>query len=139
MYVDDISQLTPRGLVIDHDELLMSHDEDMVRLKKITDLNFQLIGKDVETESGRKVGRVTRYAVDTKSFGIMQINVAQPMTVNFGKAEVIIHRNQIMNVTDKKIIVKDASVKVGAKFGFRGLLFGRQNTADAKSQTRIKK
>ena len=126
LHTEDISEVTSRGLIIDHDEQLMSNDGDLVRLQEIIDLDFRLLNKPVETEGGAKVGSVSRFAIDTHTFMIMQIYVTQPVTLNFGNAEVIIHRSQIINVTEKKIIVKDASVKKTAKFSFRNFLFGRQ-------------
>ena len=134
LFVDDITDMSRRGLVIDHDDLIMKNEDDLVRLKEITDLDFYLISKPVETESGAKVGTVSRFALDPKSFMIMQLYVTQPMTLNFNNAEVLIHRDQIVNVTDKKVVVQDTAVKVTAKFGFRGLLFGRQSTAEAESE-----
>lgn len=126
LFVDDMTDLSGRGIIIDHDDLLMKDEEDLVRLREITDMNFFLIEKPVETESGSPVGKVSRYALDPKGFSIMQLYVNQPMTVNLGSAEVLIHRKQIAKVTDKKVVVKDAAVKVKAKFGFRGLLFGKE-------------
>ena len=134
LYVDDITDLSPKGLIIDHDDLLMKDEDDLVRLKEITDLEFYLVDKAVETEGGSPVGKVSRFALDTKGYSIMQLYVNQPMTVNIGNAEIIIHRNQIVNVTNKKVVVKDTAVKVKAKFGFRGILFGRQSTAKADSK-----
>lgn len=131
LFVDDITNFSARGLVIDHDDMLMKDEEDLVRLREVTELNFYLIDKPVETESGAKVGKVSRFAVDLNGFSIMQLYITQPVTVNLGDAEIIVHRNQLVRVTDKKVIVKDAAVKVKARFGIRGLLFGRQRPAAA--------
>ena len=44
----DIRENLPQGIVVnDHD--VLADPEDLVRLKKVLDLNYQLVGKHVET------------------------------------------------------------------------------------------
>lgn len=110
----DVRELMPQGLAVnDHNDL--SDPEELVRLKDIIGIDFQIIGKTIVTESGKKLGKASDFAIDIDTFMVNKIYVAQPIYKNFTGGQLIIDRNQIVEITDSHIAVKDASEPVGAK------------------------
>ncbi|HSH56066.1 MAG TPA: hypothetical protein VK983_04545 [Candidatus Limnocylindrales bacterium] len=102
----DIRDVLPQGLVInDHD--VLASTEDLVRLKKILDLNFDLIGMPVETISKEKVGKVTDYALDASTMYIQKLYVSQSILKNLTSGSLSIDRTAINEITPKRIIIND--------------------------------
>jgi sporulation protein YlmC with PRC-barrel domain len=109
----DIRDIMPNGYVInDHD--VLSEPDDLVRLQKVMELNFNLIGKQVITSSQEKIGKVTDYAAETGSMMIQKIYVSQSILKNLTGASLSIDRSQIQEITPKRIIVNDLLDKVHA-------------------------
>ncbi len=105
----DIRDVVMQGFAVnDHDAI--SSPEDLVRLKPILDLNFELIGKPVYTEDKKRLGKVTDYAFDKNSFFIQKIYVGQSLVKSFSGGSLIVDRSQIIEITHKRITVKEASV-----------------------------
>lgn len=109
----DIRDIVPQGLAVDDYDNL-SEPDDLVRLKEIMELDFDLIGKHVVTDQKRKVGKVNDYAIDVESFFIQKLYVTQPVYKNLSGGQLSIGRTQIIEITDRQIIVKDVDEKVGA-------------------------
>ena len=93
----------------------MTEIEDLVRLKDIIELAFDPINKQVETVSGQKVGKVSEYATDIKSMYIQKLYVTQPLYKNLNGGNLVVDRNQINEITSKKIIINDLLGKVPAQ------------------------
>jgi sporulation protein YlmC with PRC-barrel domain len=111
--VQEIRDLIAKGLVVnDHDAL--THPDDMVRLSEIINLKFSLIGKIVSTESGKKLGKISDYAVNDENYYVQKLYVNQSILHGLTQEQLLIDREQIIEITDKKIIVSDPSVKAGA-------------------------
>ena len=123
LHTSDIREFNNQGLLIDHDEQLME-TEGLVRLQEVLKFDFKLLDKPVETDDGRRVGKVNSFAFDSLSWQIMRLNVGQSVVKNMGASELIIHRQQIVKVTDNKIIVDSSRVKVKPKFSLRRMFFG---------------
>lgn len=123
LFTSDIRSASSQGLLIDHDDQLME-TEDLVRLKEIIGINFDLIGKRVETEDGKKLGKVTRYAFDMGGWQIIKLYVGQALVKNPGSAGLIISRQQIVKVTDSRVVVKSTAIKAEPGLSWRKLLFG---------------
>lgn len=129
LYTSDIKEFTPFGLVIDHDDQLMEK-EGLVRLEEISAINFKLIGKEVKTEDGHKLGKVNSFVFDTTTWLIMKLYVSQSLIKNAGTNELIIARSQIVKVTDSNVIVRSGSIKKKQKtFGLKRVLFGSPKAA----------
>lgn len=102
----DIREFIGKGYVVnDHD--VLSDPEDLVRLAKIIQLNYALIGKPVVTLSKDKIGKISDYAVEIESMYVQKIYVSQSLLKNFTGGELSIDRSQINEVTDKRIIIND--------------------------------
>ena len=92
-------------IVNDHD--VLTEIEDLVRLQDIIKLAFEPINKPVETVSGQKIGKVNDYAVDLKSMYIQKLYVTQPIYKNFNGGNIVVDRNQVNEITPKRIIIND--------------------------------
>ncbi len=112
----EIRDLITKGLVVnDHDAI--THPDDLVRMKKILDINYELIGKPIVTEGNKKLGKVQDYSVDDESMYIQKLYVSQSILRGINKNQLLIDRSQVIEITDKKIIVKDPAEKVSARGG----------------------
>lgn len=102
----DIRDIVPQGYAVnDHDVLVAP--EDLVRLKKIIDLGYDLLGKQVVTVSKEKVGKVSDYSADTESMYIQKIYVAQSIFKSFVGGSLIIDRSQVNEITPTRIVIND--------------------------------
>jgi sporulation protein YlmC with PRC-barrel domain len=110
LLIDDIREISQLGFIVDDADVLMSPN-DLVRLKNILDLKFALDGKHVIEESGHKIGKVSTFTTDTKSFFIMQLSVQPGLMQAWSTAEVLVGRTQIIEITDTTIIVRSAIVQ----------------------------
>lgn len=110
----EIRDLISKGLVVD-DQDSITDPKDLVRMKKIIDINFELVGKSVVTDSKKRLGKVQDYSVDDKSLYIQKLYVNPSLLRGINKSQLIIDRTQIIEITNKKVIVKDADVKAGVR------------------------
>jgi sporulation protein YlmC with PRC-barrel domain len=102
----DIREIIAQGLVVNDHDVLAEADE-LVRLKNVLSLNFELIGKQVETIAKEKVGKVTDYAVETETMYVQKIYVAQSILKSFTGGSLSIDRTQINEITPRRIIIND--------------------------------
>jgi sporulation protein YlmC with PRC-barrel domain len=102
----DIRELIPEGFVVNDHDVLAESDE-LVRLKEIIDLRFDLIGKRVQTISKEKVGKVSDYAVETETMFVQKIYVVQSILKSLTGGSLSIDRTQINEITKKHIIIND--------------------------------
>ena len=112
----DIRDVIPQGFVIDDHDVLID-GSDLVRLKDIMALNFSLIGKPVITLSKDRVGKVSDYATDIETMYIQKLYVSQNVLKSFTGGSLGVDRNQINEITDKKIIINDLLKTVPASAG----------------------
>jgi sporulation protein YlmC with PRC-barrel domain len=102
----DIRDIIPQGFVIDdHDTL--SEPEELIRLQKIMELNFELLGKHVQTISKEKVGKVSDYAVETTTMYIQKIYASQSILKSLTGGSLSIDRTQVNEVTNKRVIINE--------------------------------
>lgn len=112
--VSSIREYSKYGMVIDSADELVD-PEDVVKIAKILELNFNLIGLKAETKKGSKLGKVSDYTLDSDSFIIQQIIVKRPIIKSFIDPELTIHRKEIVEITDYKVIIKDEEKKLKEK------------------------
>ena len=111
LLAQDIRDFVPQGIAVnDHD--VLTDPDDLIRLQDILKLDFRLIGKSVVTNHKRRVGKVTDYAVDTGTLVIQKLYVSRPMYKSINDSHISIDHSQIIEINDKKIIIKEADVKV---------------------------
>lgn len=102
----DIRELLPQGFVVNDHDVLTDPDE-LVRLEKVLDAQFDIIGKQVVTTSKQKVGKVTDYAVETETMYIQKIYVSRSILKSLAGGSLSIDRNQVVETTPKQIIIND--------------------------------
>lgn len=106
----DVREIIDKGIVINDHEVLSSAD-DLVRLKSVLEIDFTLMGKVVATDSGKKLGKVVDFAIETSGLIIKKLYVAQPLVKNFSGGTLSIDRNQIVEITNQRIIVEEPTEK----------------------------
>lgn len=114
----DIRDSITQGFIVDDYDVL-TEPEELVRLHKIMKVGFDPIGKQVVTMSKEKVGKVSDYATEMETMYIQKIYVSQSLLKSFTGGSLGIDRNQINEITSKKIIVQDLlkTAPVGAAIG----------------------
>lgn len=106
----EIRDFITKGLVVDdHDSL--THPDDMIRMKETLDVHFDLIGKSVVSESKKRLGKIADYAVDESSYYIQKLYVNPSILRGLVNEQLLIDRSQIVEITNKKIIVQDPTVR----------------------------
>jgi len=112
----DIRDVIVQGFVVnDHNSL--SEPGELVRLRDIMNIRFELLGKQVVTTAKQKLGKVVDYATDLDSMYIQKLYVAPPMYKNLTGGNLGVDRTQIVEIGDKKIIVQDIMPGVPARAG----------------------
>ena len=120
LHTSDIREFSSIGLIVDSADNIMPPD-DLVRLREVLSYNFDLEGKLVIEEGGRKLGKVGGYTVDSESFFIIKLQVRPTLLQSFGRAELLIDRTQIREINDKHIVVHEATIADGEKAHFAPL------------------
>ena len=112
----EIREISRLGVAVnDHDSITQA--DELVRFKNLLKVDFQLLNKPVFTDSRQKLGKVEDYSTDLESFYIQKFYVKPPLLKSITQNKAIISRTQIIEITDKKIIVKGPEVKLKNLFG----------------------
>lgn len=101
----DVREFSDIGIIVDSSEEFVGVD-DVLKLKDIYDLRFELIGKHVIDEKKDKLGKVIGYTIDTVGFMVQQLSIKRPLLKSFNDTELLVHRSQIVEVNDNEIIVQ---------------------------------
>lgn len=110
LHTDDIREVSTIGLIVDSADDIMSPN-DLVRLQQVLNFNFILEEKPVVDDLGNKIGKVSQYAVETNTFHIIKLHVKPTLLKAWNTTERIIDRSQIVEINDKHIVVKSATIK----------------------------
>ncbi len=102
----DIRDVLPNGYVVNDHEAL-ADPKDLVRLKRVMELDFELIGKQVVTVSKEKLGKVSDYATETETMFVQKLYVAQSVLKSLTGGSLSIDRTQVNEITPKRIIIND--------------------------------
>lgn len=109
-----VREFSRLGMIVDSTDEFVEADE-IVRIRDVLALNFNLVGLKVETKKGDKLGKVTDSTVNPESWQIQQLIVQRPLIKSFIDPELTISRSQIAEVNDYKVIVKDSETKIKEK------------------------
>lgn len=101
----DIREVIPQGFVINDHESLTDIDE-LVRFKRIIEIGFDPMGKQVITEDKQKVGKISDFAVEMDSMYIQKLYASQSILRSLTGGSLSIDRSQIVEITDRAIIIK---------------------------------
>jgi uncharacterized protein YrrD len=102
----DIREIIRDGIVINDFDVL-AEEEDLIRLKEVLKLGFHPVGMTVVTVSKQRLGKVSDFAVDVPSFIIKKLYVNRSILKSLTNAQFGIDRTQIVEITDRKIVVQD--------------------------------
>ncbi len=102
--IADVRELSDLGLIVDSsDEFIQP--EDVIKIKEIYGLNFELIGMSVTDEKNAKLGKIIDFTLDTSGFIVQQLTVRRPLIRSLSDTELVIHRSQIIEINDEAIVV----------------------------------
>lgn len=102
----DIRDVIPQGFVVNDYEVL-TEPLDLVKYRDTIDAEFMIIGKQVVTESGQKIGKVEDFATDMETFYIQKLYVSRSLLRSFNSDQLGVDRSRIVEITDKKIVIKN--------------------------------
>jgi uncharacterized protein YrrD len=102
---EDVREFSSIGLIVDSSDEFVQ-PEDIIKLNDIYMMHFTLTNKQVLDEKRNKLGKVTDYNIDSSSFMIQQLTVKRPLLKSFNDSELIIHRSQVIEITDQAIVIK---------------------------------
>lgn len=112
--IERVREFSRMGMVIDSIDDFAAAD-DIVKVQKIVELNFSLIGLKAVSRSGTKLGKVLDYTLDISGWAVQQIIVQRPAFKSFFDPELVIARSKIVEVDDYKVVIKDEHDKVKSK------------------------
>ena len=112
--ISSIREYSTYGFVVDSEEELVAED-DIIRIAEVLKLNFGLVGLKVETKKGSKLGKITDYTLTSDDFTVQQIIVKRPAIKSIIDPELTISRQEITEITDYKIIIKDEEKTIKKK------------------------
>jgi sporulation protein YlmC with PRC-barrel domain len=106
----DILEISPRKIVI-ADTGSLSRPEEVIRIHQILDSHIHWLGLLVQTESGKKIGKLEDIAFERNTFAVKKIFVAGSLLKsNFLHS--IIPASKIIKVMPKKLIIEDNELKI---------------------------
>ena len=103
--IADVRELSPIGMIVDSSEEFIQM-EDVIKEKDIYELRYELLHKQVLDEKREKIGKVIGYNVESEGFVIQQISIKRPLLKSFNESELLVHRSQVIEVTDQAIVIK---------------------------------
>lgn len=112
--IADIRELSRVGFIVDSGEDFILPD-DVFKIKEILDLNFNLLGLRVEDEKRHKIGSIVDYTISLSNFSVQQLIVKRPFMKSFNDPTLTIHRSQIVEINDNKIIIHSEKESVPRK------------------------
>jgi sporulation protein YlmC with PRC-barrel domain len=109
----DIRDTLSQGFVVNDHDVLVEPDE-LVRLKEVIELNFNLIDKQVVTVDKQKVGKVSDYATETSTMYIQKLYISRSILKSLSTGTLSIDRSQINEITPQRIIINELLGKAPA-------------------------
>ena len=93
--IADIRELSRIGFIIDSGEDFIL-PTDVIKIKEIIDLDFDILNLKVEDEKGSKIGKIINYTLSLADFSVQQLN----------DPALTIHRSQIVAISDDTITIR---------------------------------
>ena len=111
---EDIRVSTDRQIIINSQDDIAEADE-LVRQSKMIASKYRLVGSKVETQSGKRVGRVIDFSFDYETFFVSKIHVVVRFPQRIVQSFYIIDRSAVVEVQGNKVIIKDAQIRAKAR------------------------
>ena len=109
----DVRDIIAQGFVVNDHEALTDPAE-LVRLKSLLELKFELVGKTVVTEHKNRLGKVKDYAFEKDTLFIQKLYTEQSIIKSLSGGSAIVDRNNIVEINNQKIVVSEATVPTKA-------------------------
>lgn len=106
LLMDDVREFSRMGMIVDSTDVFAEAD-DVIRVQEVQKLRFRLLGIKVETRQKAKLGKVSDFILDSATWRIHQLVIQRPMLKSLIDPELLISRQEVVKVTDYKIVVKD--------------------------------
>jgi len=106
LVTSEIRDIIDQGIVVnDHDAL--SQADELVRLKDLIKLSFDVLGKPVVTVTKERLGKVNDYAADDQTLYIQKLYVGQSILKSLSGGQLSVDRTNIVEITNRKIIIQE--------------------------------
>ncbi len=102
---EDIRELSNIGFIVNSSDECVGLD-DVISIKEIYQLDFDLNGMLVIDKTGKKLGKIYDTVFATETFTIEQLCVQKPFLKSFSDAELLIHRSQIVEINHDSVVVR---------------------------------
>ena len=112
--IQDVREVSDIGFIIDSSEEIVGL-EDVISLKELYELHFDLEGLRVIDTQKQKLGKVEGSVFNTDTFTVEQLRVKRPLLKSFGDAELLIGHKQIVEINDHEVIVKAPTIKANQR------------------------
>lgn len=106
LLAQDIREILPAGIVV-NDHAVLAEAHDLIRLKDILRINFDIFGKQVVTDNKKRIGKVSDFSAELPTLYVQKLYVAQSVLKTFTGGNLGIDRSQIVEITNRKIVVMD--------------------------------
>ena len=103
--IADIRELSRIGFIIDSGEDFIL-PTDVIKIKEIIDLDFDILNLKVEDEKGSKIGKIIDYTLSLADFSVQQLIVKRPFLKSLNDLTLTIHRSQIVAINDDAITIR---------------------------------
>lgn len=136
--IDDIREISDMGIIIDSSDEIVELD-DIITLKRLYESGFDVMGVKVIDDAHNKVGKVSGIVLNSSNFIVQQINVQRPLLRSLGDTELLIHRGQIVNVTNDLITINKSKEKIRntAKTSYVNPFRARQQTTSRPESSTV--
>ncbi len=104
--VKSIREYSEYGFIVDSAEELFDV-VDVDKLRRVVDLDYEIIGLKVISRKHSHLGKIEDYIVTSDDLMLQQLVVKRPSWKNILDDELLIPRREIVEVNDKAIVVKD--------------------------------
>ena len=94
--IADIRELSRIGFIVDSAEDFIL-PTDVIKIKEILELNFNILNLKVKDKKGSKVGKI---------ISVQQLIVKPAILKSLNDPTLTIHRSQIVEIDDNKIVIK---------------------------------
>lgn len=103
--IADVREAGKDGLIVDSQDELVEL-EDVIYLQEVYGLHFSPVGLRVIDDHKHKLGTVQDFTLELGNMVIQQLVVKPPLLKSMRESELLIHRSQIVKLTNDTVVVK---------------------------------
>lgn len=107
--IQDIRELSDIGFIVDSSDEFVGLD-DVISLKELYELQFELVDMPVVDTQKQKLGKVEDSVFNSNTFLVDQLRVRRPLLKSLKDAELLISSSQIVEINDTSIVVQAPTI-----------------------------